>query len=77
MEIKYTKRVPKKIQNRTIENIEVYNLGLGDAFEEAVRTFATKDTELWKAWYYGDFRAFLPQIYEEKYLDFKTYPLKY
>jgi len=77
MEIKYTQRVPKKIQNRTIENIEVYHLSLGDAFEEAVRTFATKGTELWKAWYYSDFRKFLPQIYNEEYLDFNKYPLKY
>lgn len=77
MEIIYTKRVPKAIQKRVVENIEVYHLSLTDAFEEAVRELAKKGTELWKAWYYSDFRAFLPQIYEEKYLDFDKYPLKY
>lgn len=77
MIIKYAKHVPKPIRERTIENIEVYNLSLIDAFEEAVREFAKEGTELWQAWYYCDFRAFLPQIYEEKYLDLKKYPLKY
>lgn len=77
MEITYTKPVPKAIEERTIENIEVYHLTLPDAFEEAVRELAKKGTELWKAWYYNDFRAFLPQIYEEKYLDLNKYPLKY
>ena len=77
MEIEYSKPVPKEIQDRTIENIEVYNLSLGDAFEEAVKTFARKGTELWNAWYYSDFRKFLPQIYIEEYLDFEKYPLKY
>ena len=53
MEINYTKTVPKAIQERTIENIEVYHLSLTDAFEEAVKELAKKGTELWKAWYYG------------------------
>lgn len=70
-------RVSKKIRERTKENIEVYNMLFSDAFEEAVRTFAKKGTELWKAWYYSDFRKYIPFMYEEKYLDFKKYPLKY
>lgn len=77
MEIKYKKHVPKPIKERTIENIEVYHLSITDAFEEAVRELAKKGTELYKAWYHNDFRAFLPQIYEEKYLNFEKYPLKY
>ena len=47
MEINYTKTVPKAIQERTIENIEVYHLSLTDAFEEAVKELAKKGTELW------------------------------
>jgi hypothetical protein len=77
MEINYNKRVPKAIKERTIENIEVYHLSLGDSFEEAVRELAKKGTELWNAWYYSDYRKFLPQIYHEEYLDFNKYPLKY
>lgn len=70
-------RVSKKIRERTKENMDVYNMMLSEAFEEAVRTFAKKGTELWKAWYYSDFRKYIPSMYEEKYLDFKKYPLKY
>ena len=77
MEINFNKKIPKKIKERTIENVEVYHLSLGDAFEEAVRELANKGTELWKAWYYSDFRKYLPQIYESEYLDFSKYPLKY
>lgn len=76
-EIKFSKRVPKNIKERTIENMEVYNMSIGDSFEEAVREFSVKGTELWKAWYYSDFRKFIPQIYNEEYLDFKKHPLKY
>ena len=77
MEININKKVPKEIVERTIENVEVYNLSLGDAFEEAVRKLAKKGTNLWKAWYYSDFREYLPEIYQTEYLDFSKYPLKY
>lgn len=77
MVITFGKRVPKSIEKRTIENIEVYNMCLTDAFEEAVKTLAKKGTELWKAWYYSDFRKYIPQVYDKKYLDFKKYPLAY
>jgi hypothetical protein len=77
MEINFNKNVPKEIEKRTIENIEVYKLSLGDAFEEAVRELAKKGTKLWKAWYYSDFREYLPEIYRKEYLDFSKYPLKY
>ena len=59
------------------ENMEVYHIDLRDAFQEAVREFAQEGTELWKAWYYDDFRAYVPCIYEQKYLDLEKYPLKY
>lgn len=70
-------RVSKKIRERTKENMEKYNLCLSDSFEEAVRELAKKGTELYKAWYYSDFRKFIPSVYDSKYLDFNKYPLKY
>ncbi len=70
-------RVSKAIRKRAKENMEVYNMCLSDSFEEAVKTLAKKGTELYKAWYYSDFRKFIPSAYEEKYLDFSKYPLKY
>lgn len=77
MEIKFAKRVPKSVARRTAENMEVYNMGLADAFEEAARTLAKPGTELHRAWYYSDFRAYIPEAYEPKYLDFEKYPLAY
>lgn len=75
--MEFAKRVPKAIENRTKENMKVYNMTFIDAFEEAVRTLAKKNTRLWKAWYYSDFREYIPSEYIEKYLDFKEYPLAY
>lgn len=69
--------VPKDIQDRTIENMDVYHLGLADAFDEACRELAPKGSELYNAWYNSDFRKFIPSAYLEKYLDFDKYPLKY
>lgn len=73
----FIKYVPKNILERTKENMEVYNLSLTDAFQEATRSLAKKGTELWKAWYYDDFRKFIPSVYISEYLDFSKYPLKY
>lgn len=70
-------RVPNKIKERTKENMEVYHMGLADSFREAVRTYVKKGTELWKAWYYDDFRKYIPSAYLPEYLDFAKYPLKY
>ena len=69
--------VPKSIRKRTQENMEVNCLSLIDAFEEAVRALAKEGTELWKAWYYDDFRRFIPIEYRHEYLDFNKYPLRY
>ena len=52
-------------------------MGLGDAFKEACRKYAEKGTELYKAWYYNDFREYIPSAYIGKYLDFESYPLPY
>lgn len=70
-------RVSKKVKERTKENMEVYNMTLYDAFQEATREFVKTGTELWKAWYYDDFRKFIPSVYNSEYLDFSKYPLKY
>lgn len=42
-------RVPKNVKERTKENMEVYNMTLYDAFQEATRELANTGTELWKA----------------------------
>jgi hypothetical protein len=76
-ETDFAKRVPKKILDRTKENMEVYNIGLYDSFKEAVRELSKPGTKLWKAWYYDDFREYIPCVYISKYLNFKKYPLKY
>ena len=73
----FVKRVPKIILKRTQENMEVYNMALYDSFQEAVKTYAKQGSRLWKAWYYDDFREYVPCIYDPKYLDFSKYPLKY
>jgi hypothetical protein len=52
-------------------------MDLYDSFQEAVKSFAKKGSELYKAWYYDDFRKFIPSVYESKYLDLSKYPLKY
>jgi hypothetical protein len=73
----FAKRVPIAIVERTEENYYTYNMSLLDSFKEAVKELAKKGTKLWKAWYYDDFREYLPGEYIEEYLDFKKYPLKY
>lgn len=73
----FAKQVPKRIKERTEKNMDVYGMGLSDAFEEAVRELAKKGTKLWKAWYYCDFREYIPSAYQSKYLDFEKYPLRY
>lgn len=77
MEFAKGKRIPKAIKERTKENMEVYNMCFTDAFEEAVRELVKKGTTLWKAWYYSDFREYIPSAYKSEYLNFDKYPLKY
>lgn len=75
--MEFAKRVPKAIKERTEENYYEYNMTFYDSFKEAVKTLAKKGTTLWKAWYYDDFREYIPNEYREEYLDFEKYPLKY
>lgn len=72
-----TGKVPKQVKERTQENMEVYNMSLLDAFEEASRRFAKHDSNLWRAWYSMDFRKYIPSVYKLEYLDFEKYPLEY
>ena len=74
---RFAKRIPKAIRERTEENYYTYNMSLLDSFKEAVKELAKKGTKLWKAWYYDDFREYIPSEYQAKYLDFEKYPLKY
>ncbi len=69
--------IPQNIQDRINENLEEYNLCKADAVEEAFRELAPKHTNLWRAWYNTDYRRYFPDIYEDKYLDYDKYPLKY
>lgn len=75
-----TRKVPKFVKDRTRENMEVYNMDLYDAFKEAARAYGNKSgksKKLFAAWYYDDYREFIPSAYEEKYLDFEAFPLRY
>lgn len=49
--------VPKKIKSATRWYMKKFNVSLGDAFQWACRTFASKGTELYDAWYYDDFAS--------------------
>lgn len=73
------RRVPGWIVERTRENMDVYCMSLNDSFEEAVKSYPKlkKGSELWKAWYYDDFRKYIPDAYLPEYLNFRKYPLKY
>ena len=70
-------KVSKAIRKRTEQNMDKYGLGLVDAFDEACRALTKPGQELYKAWYYGDFRRFIPTAYKLEYMDFEKYPLKY
>ena len=71
------RRVPKAVRSRTRENMEVYDMDLYGAFDDAARVYATEGTELSRAWYASDYRRFIPTVYEARSLDFKKYPLRY
>lgn len=68
-------KVPKRIRERTRENMEAHFMGLYDAFDEACRKYA-KTAELRAAWYFSDYRKFIPTAYDPEFLDFSKYPTK-
>lgn len=70
--------VPNKVKRLTKKYMDIYNMGLYDAFNYAIRELINdRNSELYKAMYYQDFRKFIPSAYIPEYLDFKKYPLKY
>ena len=71
------KRVPKRIVERTRDNMNHYFMDLYDAFQEAVRSYPKPSKELKDAFYYDDFRLYIPSAYLTEYMDFDKYPLKY
>ena len=72
-------KVPKIVIEMTRRGMEEYCLSLIDAFREAVREYPrlNHNSELYKAWYYDDYRRFIPSAYYPETLDFNRYPLQY
>lgn len=71
------KEVPEEFLKRVEENMDVHYLGLYDAFKEAAEHFGEPGSEIYKAWYYDDYRMYIPSAYLPEFLDFGKYPLKY
>lgn len=71
------RRIPKWIRERTRENMEDFGMCLSDSFAEAVRNYPKlrRGSELWKAWYYDDFRLYIPSVYLPSAFDFSARPL--
>lgn len=69
--------VPDDVRERTKENMEVFSMGLYDAFDDAVRECVHTTCELFVAWYVSDYRKFIPDAYLPKYLNFELFPLRY
>ena len=69
------KRIPKKLLARVKMFYEKYNMSLADSFHEAVRGYSEASQELKKAFYYEDYRAYIPSEYLPESLDFNKYPL--
>lgn len=57
--------------------MEKYNMDLYDAFKEAVRSYSRPSVKMQLAYYYEDFREYIPSAYLPEFLDFKEHPLKY
>lgn len=73
----FSGRIPAKIKHLTLYYMDYYCVTLSDAFESAVKESVKKGCELWAAWYYVDFRKFIPSAYVPDSLDFKKHPLAY
>lgn len=77
IQILFTAKTPKNVALRTLENMETYGMNLSDAFEEAARTLSKPNTELWAAWYFCDYRKYIPSAYTNEALNLKKNPMKY
>ena len=65
-----------KIVNETRKLMEGEKVDLLSAFRAACIKWPPEiGTDLYFARFYGDYREYVPSAYEEKYLDFKAYPL--
>lgn len=71
------KELPDSIMKRIQEYMEVSNLNLSDAFQEALRDLADSGSLLNQVFMAGDYREYIPIAYQDKYLDFVKYPLRY
>lgn len=69
--------VPKEVRRKTHWYRKYRCMGLYDAFKEAVRESDVNGHELQFAFYYDDYRKFIPSEYLPEYLDFEKYPLRY
>ena len=71
------KSVPKAIVLKTEQNMKELHLDLYDAFKNAVTETHCKSVRLRHAWYFDDYREYIPSAYLPEYLDFDKYPLRY
>lgn len=73
------KRVPKWIVDTTVKYMNRHSMSLYDAFKEAVRDYPhlKKGSDLWNAFYYDDYREYIPSAYVPGYLNMEKYPLSY
>lgn len=71
------RRIPHEVNLRAEENYVVYRMSKLGSFKEAAKTLAKRGSHLWKAWYYDDFREYIPEEYQKEALDFEKYPLPY
>lgn len=69
-------KVSKRIREKTRYYMDVCHIGLYDAFKEAAREHG-KSREIRHAFFFDDYRKFIPAAYCPEFLDFKKYPLKY
>lgn len=70
--------VPEEIKTGTKNNMESRQMSFYSAFKAAVDDYTPeRESELFKAWYYNDFRRFIPAAYDHIFLDFNKFPLKY
>ena len=74
-ESKIVKPIPKQLLAMVRTRYEKYGMGLADSFHSAVRDYTRRSKELQKAFYYEDYRAFIPSEYLPEYLDFNKHPL--
>lgn len=71
------RNVPKKVVETTEWYMRERDMNLYDAFKEAVRETYCTSVRLRHAWFFDDYREYIPSAYAPEYLDFEKYPLRY